>query len=299
MTDSLPAPPAPIAPCVPITPPGPAPPGEGRPALDLTHLVIIAAAVMALQGPAVTVTSIAPAPTATRSAPRPDRGGFWPRLVRAIAGPIRHAAAHRGTSTEHPMKLKVTVEGKTYEVEVETVDQSSLGSAALRVEGSPVGPSSARPSSASASQAAAARAAGPAAPAPSATPAPGPAPKHPPTPVPLPSNSHPDSAAPALQAGPEPLAPRPPWHGLTVGRPGECLAPIPGVIASILVKVGDAVKANDPLVQLEASHVVSPQEKPLVGTVRAVEGGTISEVAVSRGDAVGFGQVLVRIKTTA
>ncbi len=279
----------------PIDPPGPAPLDDAQAEISVAHLVIIAAAAMALYGPAVASIAAAPAPAQppTRSPPRAGRGGFWPRLVRAIAGPVRHAA-RRGNAMEHPMKLRVKLRGKTYEVEVETIDQSGLGSAALRVEGSPAGPPVGRPAgSASSNQAAAARAAAaPQAPALPASPVQSAAP-------PTPAAASPPAAQPAPEAAPEPVAPRPPWHGLTVGGPGECLAPIPGVIASILVKVGDAVKANDPLVQLEASHVVSPQEKPLVGTVRAIEGGTVSEVAVARGDAVGFGQVLIRMKTGA
>ncbi|MCC6677909.1 MAG: hypothetical protein IT436_12255 [Phycisphaerales bacterium] len=290
MTDPAPTP------TTPIDPPGLTPPDAAQAEIPIAHLVIIAAAAMALCGHAVAPIAPAPAPTQppTRSPPRAGRGGFWPRLVRAIVGPVRHAAAPRGTSMEHPMKLRVKLRGRTYEVEVETVDQSGLGSAALRVEGSPAGPPVARPAgSASSNQAAAARAAAASqAPAPTASPVQSAAP-------PSPADASPPAAQPAPETAPVPVAPRPPWHGLTVGGPGECLAPIPGVIASILVKVGDAVKANDPLVQLEASHVVSPQEKPLVGTVRAIEGGTVSEVAVARGDAVGFGQVLIRMKTGA
>lgn len=275
------------------------------------HLVIISAAAAFLLGPGVSVNAAtplpAPPPPAHPAPPRPGRPGVWSRLVKLVraaghtqhprrARPAPHPARQPGHAARHAMKLKVTVEGKTYEVEVEAVDQAQLGSAALRVEGSPLGPPAPRPDGHSQR---------PAGPVPNSSPSPTPAP--PPTPKAFPSASPASPPHAATPPSPAPLPPhqppgpwpdRAPWHGLSVGAsPGECVAPMPGVIASVLVKPGDLVRANDPLIQLEASHILSPQEKPLVGTVRAVEAGAVAEVLVNRGDSVSFGQPLVRMSS--
>lgn len=162
------------------------------------------------------------------------------------------------------MKLRVTVDGKAYMVEVEPAETGVIASAASRVEGASVR------TSVAAALPAPRRASGP--------------------------NGKPASPAPAK---PEPVAERlperPPWHGLSVGSPGECTAPVPGTIKRVLVKPGDTVKKNDALVHIEVSSVLSPREKPLVGTVRALESGVVAEVTVKEGQTVAFAQPLVRV----
>ena len=64
-------------------------------------------------------------------------------------------------------------------------------------------------------------------------------------------------------------------------------APMPGKIVNILVKVGDKVKAGDPVVTLEAMKMENELSAPKEGTVEAV--------AVQAGDSVEAGQLLVSI----
>lgn len=177
------------------------------------------------------------------------------------------------------MKLHVTIESQTYEVEVDVVDpKTPLGSADLRVQSAPV-------------------VAPPKAPA-GRTLVPG-----------LNSNGNSSKPAPIPNAQPTvvttddapagppepPLPPKPAWHGLGVGAPGEVCSPIPGIITSVSVKVGDAVKAYDPIVVLEIARKYVSDDRPMAGTVRALVGGTVKELLVQRGDAVEAGRVLARI----
>ena len=162
------------------------------------------------------------------------------------------------------MKLRVKVEGKSYEVEIESVEPIGIASAASRVEGSPAGAAPPRPPSNGA---------------------------------PLPGRiTLAAQPAPATHAPPTPPPPRAPWHELTVGPEGRVLAPIEGVVTILLVKVGDAVKANDPILNIEVSHVLSPQKQPLIGTIRAIEPGVVAEIAVQQGQSVRFGETLVRVQ---
>lgn len=182
------------------------------------------------------------------------------------------------------MKLRITVEGKVYHVEVERADAPELGAAASRVEGAAVGSALPRVLARSALKPLASTAP---ATANSATPS-------------GPSRENTKAVGAPAQAD-APVEPpvggqRAPWHDLTVGEHGEILAPVPGSVLSVLVKVGDAVKANDPLVHIEVSKVLSPQEHPLVGTIRATNGGTVADVLIKTGEKVGFGQVLVKMK---
>jgi len=62
-----------------------------------------------------------------------------------------------------------------------------------------------------------------------------------------------------------------------------------GVVTSISVKVGDTVKANDPLIELETDKAVLP--------VPAPSGGEILKVMVAEGDKITIGQVIVRMST--
>jgi biotin carboxyl carrier protein len=60
---------------------------------------------------------------------------------------------------------------------------------------------------------------------------------------------------------------------------------MPGVILSIAVKPGDSVARGQPLLVLEAMKMKNPIKSPREGTV--------SEVRVSAGQSVGYGDVLV------
>lgn len=131
------------------------------------------------------------------------------------------------------MKYKVTLNGTTYEVEVEK------GEAILVDEYAAVAPAPAAPV-----------AAAPVAAAPAAAPAPAPA------------------AAPAATAAGE-----------------QITAPMPGTILSVKVKQGDAVKAGQILVILEAmkmeNEIVAPRD------------GTVAQVVVAQGASVDTGAPLV------
>lgn len=96
--------------------------------------------------------------------------------------------------------------------------------------------------------------------APKAAPAPAPAPK----------------AAPA----PAPKAAAPVAAGATTVS-----APMPGKVLSVNVKVGDAVKAGDVLMILEAMKMQNE--------IMAPADGTVSDVRVSAGQTVGTGDVMI------
>lgn len=183
------------------------------------------------------------------------------------------------------MKLHVTIESQTYEVEVDVVEpNASLASADLRVQSAPV-------------------VAPPKAPAGRMI-VPGmngngngskPLPNAQPTPNVQPTLVT-TEAAPELVGPPEPpLPPKPAWHGLGVGAPGEVCSPIPGIITNVNVKVGDAVKAYDPIVVIQIASKYVSDDRPMTGTVRALVGGTLKELFVRKGDAVETGHVLARI----
>lgn len=170
------------------------------------------------------------------------------------------------------MKLRVTIEKRSYEVDVEVLDApADIGSAAMRVRSSPVVAPPKPPNHEHRT-----------------TPSGGPSSA---TPI-VPPVAAPSSAA-AHAA--DHLPPKPAWHGLSVGAPGETCSPIPGVITSVQVKVGDALKAHDPVVVLQVAHVYAAGEVPMVGTVRTPTAGTVKEVLVQKGDIVAAGQVLARV----
>ena len=98
--------------------------------------------------------------------------------------------------------------------------------------------------------------------APKAAPAPAPAPKAAPAPAPAPK------AAAPVAAG-----------ATTVS------APMPGKVLSVNVKAGDAVKAGDVLMILEAMKMQNE--------IMAPADGTVSDVRVSAGQTVGTGDVMI------
>lgn len=106
-------------------------------------------------------------------------------------------------------------------------------------------------------------AAAPKAAAPKAAPAPAAAPK----------------AAPAPAAAPKPAA-APVAAGATTVS-----APMPGKVKSVNVKAGDAVKAGDVLMILEAMKMDNE--------IMAPADGTVSDVRVAAGQTVGTGDVMI------
>lgn len=73
-----------------------------------------------------------------------------------------------------------------------------------------------------------------------------------------------------------------------VALPGVIKAPIPGVIISIKVEVGDEVKIGDPLLVLEAMKMENEIHSSLTGTVK--------RITVSKGDHVTKGDTLVVVE---
>lgn len=67
----------------------------------------------------------------------------------------------------------------------------------------------------------------------------------------------------------------------------EVLAPMPGKISKITVKVGDSVAEDDELVILEAMKMENP--------ICATAGGEVKEIKVKVGDVVEADQTLVVI----
>ena len=68
---------------------------------------------------------------------------------------------------------------------------------------------------------------------------------------------------------------------------GSIVAPIPGTIISIHVKVGDSVLADQVVLKLEAMKMENEITSPVSGTVK--------EIAVSEGSDAPFGQLLMTI----
>ena len=132
-------------------------------------------------------------------------------------------------------KLRITVEGKVYEVEVEVLGSSNAAPAA------------------------------PAAVAP-ATPAPVAAAPVAPAPAPAPK-----AAAPAPKAA----------------GAGDVACPLAATVVAVNVKEGQAVKAGDLLVTLEAMKMSTP--------INSDRAGTVSKIYVSAGQSVQEGQPLVAI----
>lgn len=171
------------------------------------------------------------------------------------------------------LNLRVTVEGTPYHVQVEVLPSNGYASAASRVEGAAVGPALPRPKLNNLP-----RGGSRSAPPPQTSTL-----AAPPAPV-------------IEEPRPEPLPPRAPWHNLTLGKPGECLAPVPGIIRAVLAKVGDKVKPGDPLLEIQIAARISPQDAPSIGTIRAVAPGVITDLHVQKGDAISVNQLLITFK---
>lgn len=170
------------------------------------------------------------------------------------------------------LNLRVTVEGTPYSVQVEVLPSGQYASAASRVEGAAVGPALPRPKLNNMPRGGSRAAPPPQASTPAAPP---------PT---------------AIEEVRVPEPPRAPWHNLTLGKPGECLAPVPGIVRSVIAKIGDKVKPGDPLLEIQIAARISPQDAPSVGTIRAVAPGAITEIHVKKNDAISVNQLLITFK---
>jgi propionyl-CoA carboxylase alpha chain len=84
--------------------------------------------------------------------------------------------------------------------------------------------------------------------------------------------------------------PRFPLPGTALAA-GSLTAPMPGTVLRVAVTVGDAVKAGDPLVVLEAMKMEH--------AVKAVADGTVGEVLVAEADQVDAGTVLIVVTPPA
>jgi 3-methylcrotonyl-CoA carboxylase alpha subunit len=77
-------------------------------------------------------------------------------------------------------------------------------------------------------------------------------------------------------------------HGGAGGEQSQVVAPMPGTVIRLLVGAGDAVRARQPLVVLEAMKMETPLTSPYAATVRAVH--------VAEGDRVAGGALLIELE---
>jgi biotin carboxyl carrier protein len=174
------------------------------------------------------------------------------------------------------------------------VDEVTLASAASRVESAPMSTPPPKPAGSAGGNHA--NIPKPQTSKPAASPSSPPAPSKP-APTKPALHASPRPAPAELPPEPSPIAgpPQPPWHGLGSGRDGETVAPIAGVVTDVLVKVGDTVRLSEALLRIQATGTMGASARPLIGTLRAVGGGTVKDVLAQKGDAVAPGQVLIRI----
>lgn len=206
------------------------------------------------------------------------------------------------------MKLRVTVEGRIYEVEVEHVDPAlplTARPAAPVVATSPAniplppprvpqasrpgnGPVPAAPKPESKPEAKpeakpAPAVAAPVAARPAAAPSRATAPVAPTTPTFSPASFTP---APRVTT-PPPLPPAEPG-------PHDISVHLAGVIHDVHVKVGDAVRVGDALLDFEAS-TSNHGPRPFAGTVHTRYAGVVKDIMVKSGDKAAANQPLLRI----
>ena len=91
------------------------------------------------------------------------------------------------------------------------------------------------------------------------------------------------SAAPRTATGEKVIAARP-----ATGGKGTVVAPLPGVVISVNVKVGDTVSASDTVVMLEAMKMEN--------SIRAGRDGKVTAISVAAGESVLEGAALVTIE---
>ncbi len=98
----------------------------------------------------------------------------------------------------------------------------------------------------------------------------------------------------AVQAPRPAAAPRTPTGGKVIAKPvatgttQSVKAPLPGVVLSIPVKVGQAVKAADTVLLLEAMKMEN--------AIHAGRDGVVKEILVNQGDSVLEGNPLITIE---
>lgn len=105
------------------------------------------------------------------------------------------------------------------------------------------------------------------------------------------SESSAPAAAASAKTAPAPAAPKaaakPAAAVQATGKGTPLKAPLPGVITSIDVAVGDAVKKGQTVVVLEAMKMQN--------NINAENDGTVTSIAVNKGDSVMEGTVLLTI----
>ncbi len=97
------------------------------------------------------------------------------------------------------------------------------------------------------------------------------------------------SSASAPVAAAPTAAPAPAKKAAPAGAAGSVVvkAPMPGTVVKIEVSAGQAVKAGDDLVFIEAMKMETP--------VKAPQDGTVATVDVTKGESVDSGKVLVTL----
>lgn len=163
------------------------------------------------------------------------------------------------------MKMRITVEGKKYDVEVEMLD------AAL--------PTAAAPA------------------APVLKPKPDSKPEAKPDTKPdtKPGAVIETKAEAKAEHKPDPKVDAKGWHQVSEGKPGEVCAPVSGIVGEVRVKIGDTIKVGDSLVVLEVSKLVSTGEQAFAGSIRSLLAGTVKDILVKKGENVKPGQVLAKV----
>lgn len=99
-----------------------------------------------------------------------------------------------------------------------------------------------------------------------------------------------ESSAPAAAAAPAPKKAAPAAKpSAPAGAKGsvEIKAPMPGTVVRVAASAGQAVKAGDDLVFIEAMKMETP--------VKAPQDGTVATVEVAKGEAVDSGKLLVTL----
>lgn len=91
------------------------------------------------------------------------------------------------------------------------------------------------------------------------------------------------AAAPRTATGEKVIASKP-----AAGGKGSVVAPLPGVVTAVNVKVGDTVKAADTVVLLEAMKMEN--------SIRAGRDGKVTAVNVAPGDSVLEGTALITLE---
>ena len=183
------------------------------------------------------------------------------------------------------MNLRITVEGKTYDVKVTVMEETATRRGPMNGPVSGLGATSVAPAAAvlaaaEASAKARVEANGQ-----------------------LPGKSE-RTAKNAMQpsdgkheAKPEPWPERTTHHiyGPLPAKPGEVVCPVSGVIVEVIAKPGDKVKQHASLLVLEVSKQIATGERPFVGTVRAGVKGVVKSIRVKPGDKVKSGQLLCEL----